>query len=79
MHLFGKFAPTIPTTGPLGNVDFQCQQDGTARGVMHRSSSTTTSPPCLSYHYGAFDFTADAGACGTWHQSSSGDTGDIVC
>jgi hypothetical protein len=29
--------------------------------------------------YGAFVFTADAGACGTWYQSSSGDIGDIVC
>ena len=78
VHLFGKFAPTIPTTGPLGNVDFQCQQDGTCSG----DSSVFVYdyfPSLLSYHYGAFDFTADAGACGTWHQSSSGDTGDIVC
>jgi hypothetical protein len=77
VYLFGTFAPAIPTTGFVGNFDFQCQQDGNCRGpgVITRLYF----PSLLSYHYGAFEFTADAGACGTWFQSSSGDTGDIVC
>jgi hypothetical protein len=78
VHLFGKFAPTIPTTGFIGNVDFHCQQDGTCSGDPSVFVYDYF-PSLLSYHFGAFDFTAVAGACGTWHQSSSGDTGDIVC
>src|SRR5438067_1107596 len=31
---YGKFAPTVPTTGFLGNFDAQCQQDGTCAGQI---------------------------------------------
>jgi hypothetical protein len=77
VYLFGKFAPTVPTTGFIGNFDFQCQQDGNCSGP--NSLTRLYFPSLLSYHFGAYAFTADGGACGTWFQSSSGDTGDIVC
>lgn len=72
------FAPTVPTNGFIGNFDFQCDQEGNcADGVGFHDSFFFSSV----HHsdYGSFSFTADAGACGTWHESSSGDTGDIVC
>ncbi len=31
-RLYGRFAPTVATTGFLGNFDRQCQQDGTCAG-----------------------------------------------
>jgi hypothetical protein len=77
-RIYGTFAPTFPTTGLSGTFDLQCSQDGTCAGSGPSIESAYFSSV---YHidYGAFVFTADAGACGTWHQSSSGDTGDIVC
>lgn len=74
----GTFAPTVPTNGFIGNFDTQCQQDGTCATQLPLVEQLYFS---TVHHvdYGAFAFTADAGACGTWHQSTSGDTGDIVC
>jgi hypothetical protein len=74
----GTFAPTVATTGFIGNFDPQCQQDGTCAGQLPGVEQLYFS---TVHHvdYGAFAFTADAGACGTWFQSTSGDTGDIVC
>jgi hypothetical protein len=77
-RVYGKFAPTVNTTGPLGNFDAQCQQDGTCAAPLPGIDQLYFS----SVHYvdyGAFAATYDGGACGTWHQTSSGDTGDIVC
>ena len=74
----GTFAPTVATTEFIGNVDAQCQQDGTCAAPLPSVEGLYFS----SVHhvdYGSFAFTADAGACGTWYQSTSGDTGDIVC
>lgn len=78
LRIYGTFAPTVATTGYVGNFDRQCQQDGTCSGPR---ASTGRLYFSSVYHFdrGAFAFTADGGACGTWFQSSSGDTGDIVC
>ncbi len=76
-RIYGTFAPTVATTGFIGNFDLQCGQDGTCAGNWPQWSLYFS-----SIHFsedGAFAFTADAGACGTWFQSTSGDTGDIVC
>jgi hypothetical protein len=79
LRVYGKFAPTVPTTGFLGNFDAQCQQDGTcAQPILSIRSSYFPS----GYQYidgGAFTVTYDGGTCGTWTQTNSGDTGDIVC
>ena len=78
-RIYGKFAPTVSTTGNLGNFDAQCQQDGTCAGdILHVRPSYFPS----GYQHvdlGAFAVTYDGGACGTWSQTNSGDTGDIVC
>ena len=76
---YGKFAPTVPTTGFLGNFDAQCQQDGTCAGdILHIGPSYFPSG-FQNVDSGAFTVTYDGGACGTWYQTNSGDTGDIVC
>ena len=74
----GRFAPTVATTGFLGNIDRQCQQDGTCAGPIFSTNSAYFSS-VHEFAYGGYAFTYDGGACGTWVQSSSGDTGDIVC
>jgi hypothetical protein len=74
----GTFAPTVPTTGFIGTIDAQCNQDGTCAQPLPGVAGLYFS----SVHhddFGAFSFTADAGACGTWRQSAGGNTGDIVC
>ncbi|MGZ4314238.1 MAG: hypothetical protein ACXVRK_02590 [Gaiellaceae bacterium] len=79
LRVYGKFAPTVPTTGFIGNFDYQCQQDGTCAGPtislrrFYFPSGYHTVDP------GAFTATYDGGACGTWFQSNGGNTGDIVC
>ena len=78
-RVYGNFAPTVATTGFIGNFDPQCQQDGTCAGAPAPSVEDLYFSPVRYVKYGAFEFTADAGACGTWFQSTSGDTGDIVC
>ena len=76
-RVYGTFAPTVPTTGFIGNFDAQCQQDGTCAGSI--PSSRVYFSPRRYLDIGAFTATYDAGACGTWFQTNSGDTGDIVC
>jgi hypothetical protein len=77
-RVYGTFAPKVATTGDLPTIDLHCNQDGTCaapypdpRDLYFSSVQHTDN--------GTFEFTADAGPCGTWHQSTSGDTGDIVC
>jgi hypothetical protein len=53
VNLFGKFGPTIPTTGSLDTVDFQCQQDGSCAGDP-TDFTYNYFPSLLSYHYGAY-------------------------
>ena len=77
-RVYGTFAPTVPTTGFIGNFDPQCQQDGTCAGSLPGPEDLYFSS-VHNVDFGVFEFTADAGACGTWFQSTSGDTGDIVC
>jgi hypothetical protein len=78
LRFYGTFAPKVATTGFIGNFDLQCQQDGSCSGPAPRISRLYFSS-VYAIDFGAFAFTADGGACGTWFQSSSGDTGDIVC
>jgi hypothetical protein len=77
-RIYGTFAPTVPTTGFIGNFDPQCQQDGTCAESLPGPEDLYFSSVRF-VDFGVFEFTADAGACGTWFQSTSGDTGDIVC
>ena len=79
LRLYGKFAPTVPTTGFLGNFDAQCQQDGTCAGDILHIGPSYFPTGFQNVDPGAFAITYDGGACGTWSQSNSGDTGDIVC
>ena len=78
LRIYGRFAPTVATTGFIGNFDPQCQQDGTCTGPEPHLRGLYFSS---IYHVdgGAFAISYDGGACGTWFQSNSGDTGDIVC
>jgi hypothetical protein len=78
-RIYGKFAPTVPTTGFLGNFDAQCQQDGTCAGPILSIRGSYFPTGYQNVDLGAFTVTYDGGACGTWLQSNSGDTGDIVC
>jgi len=77
-RVYGTFAPTVPTTGSIGNFDAQCSQDGTCAGSIPSVSRSYFSPR-RHLDPGAFAVTYDGGACGTWFQTNSGDTGDIVC
>jgi hypothetical protein len=78
IRIYGRFAPTVPTTGLIGNFDLQCQQDGTCAGPSISVRRFYFSS-VHSVDGGAYAYTYDGGACGTMVQSSSGDTGDIVC
>jgi hypothetical protein len=78
-RIYGKFAPTVSTTGFLGNFDAQCQQDGTCAGQILSIRRSYFPSGYQHVDLGAFAVTYDGGACGTWTQSNSGDTGDIVC
>jgi hypothetical protein len=75
----GEFAPTVPTTDYIGTFDPKCQQDGTCLGEPPPSVGSLYFSSVRHDVFGAYAFTADAGVCGTLRQSSSGDTGDIVC
>src|SRR6266404_1033519 len=71
LRIYGKFAPTVPTAGFLGNFDAQCQQDGTcAQPILsiRRSYFPTGYQNVVG---GAFAVSYDGGACGTWSQSNS--------
>jgi len=76
---YGTFAPTVPTTGFIENLDRQCQQDGTCAVPGASIASFYFSPFHNAVGGFAFTYTADDGGCGTWVQTTSGDTGDIVC
>jgi hypothetical protein len=78
-RVYGRFAPTVPTIGLIGNYDAQCQQDGTCAAPLPGIGKLYFSSGFYHFDNGAYVFTADAGVCGTWFQSSEGDTGDIVC
>ncbi len=77
-RIYGKFAPKRATTGDLGTFDLQCSQYGTC-AVPYPDPRDFYFSSVEHSEYLSFEFTADANDCGTWHQSTSGDTGDIVC
>jgi hypothetical protein len=77
-RIYGTFAPKVATSGDLGAFDLRCGQDGTCAAPYPDPRDFYFSS-VQNVDYGSFEFTADAGSCGTWHQSTSGDTGDIVC
>lgn len=77
-RIYGTFAPKVATSGSLGTFDLQCNQDGTCASPYPDPTNLYFSS-VQNIVGGTFDFTADAGACGTWSQSAKGDTGDIVC
>ena len=78
-RVYGRFAPTVPTTGMLGDFDAQCQQDGTCAGPFLSIRRSYFPAGYQHLDPGAFTITYAGGACGTWRQTNSGDTGDIVC
>ena len=73
----GTFAPTVATSGFVGDFDGQCQQDGTCLGTRFNPRLYFSSID--SFEFFVFSATYEAGACGVWRQSLDGDTGDIVC
>ena len=75
--IHGTFAPTIATSGFVGDFDLQCQQDGTCLGPAFNARAYFSSFDSLEFL--KFAGTFEAGACGVWRQSIDGDTGDIVC
>jgi hypothetical protein len=79
LRVYGTFAPTVSATGFLGNFDAHCQQDGTCERPILSIRSSYFPSGFKNVDAGAFAVTYDAGACGTWFQTNSGDTGDIVC
>jgi hypothetical protein len=75
--IHGTFAPKVATSGFVGDFDGQCQQDGTCLGTLFNPRLYFSSID--SFEFFVFGATFEAGPCGVWHQSLSGDTGDIVC
>lgn len=76
--IHGTFAPTITTSGYVGDFDLQCQQDGTCLGPSFGVRGTYFSS-IDSVQFLTFSATFAGGACGVWRQSIDGNTGDIVC
>jgi len=78
-RIYGTFAPKVATSGSLGTFDLDCSQDGTC-ATAYPDPTNLYFSSVQNIVGGTFDFTADAGSCGTWSQSAAnGDTGDIVC
>jgi hypothetical protein len=75
--IHGIFAPTVATSGFVGDFDRQCQQDGTC--LLPDFNARPYFSSITSVQFLAFSATYAGGACGVWRQSISGDTGDIVC
>jgi hypothetical protein len=76
---YGKLAATVPVAGFLGNFDAQCHQDGTCAAEILSIRRSYFPSGYQHLDPGAFTITYDGGRCGTWTQTNSGDTGDIVC
>jgi hypothetical protein len=75
--IHGTFAPTVATSGFVGDFDLRCQQDGTCLGPAFNARAYI--PDIDSVQFLTFRATFAGGACGVWRQSIDGDTGDIVC
>ena len=74
--IHGTFAPTLATSGFVGDFDLQCQQDGTC---LRSFNARRYFSDITRVQYLTFSATFAGGACGVWRQSVDGDTGDIVC
>jgi hypothetical protein len=71
LRIYGTFAPTVPTTGFIGDFDGQCQQDGTCPGTVPRVVSLYFSRAFFR-DPGSFLGVFDGGSCGTWTQTPNG-------
>ena len=75
--IHGTLAPTVATSGFVGDFDSQCQQDGTCLGPVLNARLYFSSIDSVEFR--VFSATFAGGACGVWRQSTRGDSGDIVC
>ena len=75
--IHGTFAPTVATSGFVGDFDRQCQQDGTC--LLPEFGARKYISNITSADFLTFSATFAGGACGVWRQSIDGNTGDIVC
>ena len=75
--IHGTFAPTVATSGFVGDFDRQCQQDGTC--LLPDFNARNYISNITSVQFITFSATFAGGTCGVWRQSVDGDTGDIVC
>lgn len=75
--IHGTFAPTVPTSGFVGDFNLQCQQDGTCLGPVFNARNYFSSFDSLQFLTRSATFAG--GTCGVWRQSIDGDTGDILC
>ena len=75
--IHGTFAPSLPTSGYVGDFDGQCRQDGTCLGPAFNGRNYISN--ITSAQFLTFSATFAGGPCGVWRQSLGGDTGDIVC
>jgi len=75
--IHGTFAPTVATSGFVGDFDRQCQQDGTC--LLPDFNARKYISNITSVQFITFSATFAGGTCGVWRQSVDGDNGDIVC
>ena len=73
----GVFAPSAPTTGYIGDFDLGCNEQGVCanhdnRFTVHYFERVD------AVRFGWFSITYDAGAHGTFTQSTDGNAGDIT-
>jgi hypothetical protein len=73
----GTFAPTVPTTGHIGTVDADCQQDGTCATFGYRFTNLYFSR-VDARSFGWYSATYDGGSHGLMVQSTDGNSGDIT-
>jgi hypothetical protein len=74
-----RLRPDGVDDGLVGSYDVHCQQDGSCLGFQPRVSDLYFSR-VNALGFGAFLAVYDGGtACGTWIQSTEGNSGDIVC
>ncbi len=71
LRIYRPFAPTVPTTGIIGDFDGHRQQEGSCLGMEPRPSHPYFSQ-VTAVDFGSLVITADGGACGTWIQTRAG-------
>jgi hypothetical protein len=73
----GTFAPTVPTSGYIGEFNPDCQPDGSCANHDYRFPNLYFSK-LTSFAFGWFSYAYDGGSHGTWLQSTNGSSGDIT-